>query len=457
VGVRAEGLQEALLKVPAAPEDADRITKMKNVLKALSQWRATPSRQPLASMSVKLFGQELAFADIDKVVVDQIVELATGPGIHSNSRKVLDAVLSGVALSYVKPMLLAELRRILPTTVGLPMELSFYTAAVVAASVTAQATVTPPVPQNFHLAQLLKSDINVRLAATPSAAIHTYAVMGVNTAFIQASVMTKARVHTIVPAKIEARFDMTQGNFKFDFLPVPGINKLASVNVETIAVARNVEDLAAARITPMLPVDAATQTSRTALSSRISRLASSLAGGMSGESSELIPNELSRRFAHRLKAFKIREKKMCATLETLGLKACTEIESHKVAFIRDNPLYTLIGRHNVSVEIAPAAGPGIEKIELEIQVGDKAAEKIIRVINENDEKEILEDKTVLMKLQRILVPGLKNSTSSSRSSSSRSSTSSVSSKSSSSSSSRHSKGDAVAASSKSSSSSSSSS
>lgn len=43
--------------------------------------------------------------------------------------------MSGFALHYVKPMLVAEVRRILPTSVGLPMELSFYTTAVAAASV----------------------------------------------------------------------------------------------------------------------------------------------------------------------------------------------------------------------------------------------------------------------------------------------------------------------------------
>lgn len=105
----------------------------------------------------------------------------------------MEALLSGVAMHYAKPMLVAEVRRILPTAVGLPMELSFYTAAVAAASVECkfdwcnltaanlrsmytntenvfsivQATVTPPLPENFHAAQLLKSDINMRAAITP--------------------------------------------------------------------------------------------------------------------------------------------------------------------------------------------------------------------------------------------------------------------------------------------------
>lgn len=74
-----------------------------------------------------------------------------------------------------------------------------------------------------------------------------------------------------------------------------------------------------------------------------------------------------------------------------------------------------------------AAGPVIEKIEIEIQVGDKAAEKIIKVINLSEEEEVLEDKNVLMRLKKILIPGLKNTTASSSSSSSRSVSSSSSS------------------------------
>lgn len=58
--------------------------------------------------------------------------------------------------------------------------------------------------------------------------MHTYAVMGVNTALIQASLLSRARVYTIVPAKMEARIDMIKGNFKIDILPVSGVNKIAS-------------------------------------------------------------------------------------------------------------------------------------------------------------------------------------------------------------------------------------
>lgn len=58
--------------------------------------------------------------------------------------------------------------------------------------------------------------------------MHTYAVMGVNTALIQAALLSRARIHTILPAKIEARIDMIKGNFKLQLLPVQGVNKIAS-------------------------------------------------------------------------------------------------------------------------------------------------------------------------------------------------------------------------------------
>lgn len=58
--------------------------------------------------------------------------------------------------------------------------------------------------------------------------MHTYAFMGVNTDFLQAALMSKAKVYTIVPAKMEARIDVIKGNFKLQFLPVQGIDKIGS-------------------------------------------------------------------------------------------------------------------------------------------------------------------------------------------------------------------------------------
>uniref|UniRef100_A0A673XY60 Vitellogenin domain-containing protein n=1 Tax=Salmo trutta TaxID=8032 RepID=A0A673XY60_SALTR len=380
IGVRTEEIQEALMKMPKAPENLDRITKMKRGIKALSDWRSLPSSERLASVYMKFIKQ----------VADQCffsLQLATGPAFQAEAKNAVRALLSGVAFQYAKPLLAVEVRHIFPTAVGVPMELSFYTAAVAIATVSVKATMSPPLPETFHA------------EFTPSIAMHTFAVMGVNTAFIQAALMARVEVHTIVPARFTAKLDMVKGNFKIEALPVQIINHIVSVHVETLALARNVEDLAAAKFTPMIPAaKSVTQLSREKCTSKI---ASSMIGSL------------------KVRAIKAQvEKKMCAKSKFFGIKACTEMESQNAAFIRNSALYALIGKHSVLVDVSQV----IEKVEIEVQVGPKAAEKIIKVITMTEEEEAPEGKSALLKLKKILVPGLKNSTrSSSSSSSSRSS------------------------------------
>uniref|UniRef100_A0AAQ5YJ08 Phosvitin n=1 Tax=Amphiprion ocellaris TaxID=80972 RepID=A0AAQ5YJ08_AMPOC len=421
-GVRTEGIQEALLKGKNIPANADRITKIKQVVAALQNWKKHPSSKPLASMYVKFLGQEIAFLNVDRAIYQQIIEHASIADIQGSVRSALNALREGYTMNwnFYKPMLAAEIRRILPTSTGFPMELSFYTAAVAAASLKGEFhCCSCGFPQT--LMQLL--DTNIRSSVPCSVSMHTYAVMGVNTAYFQASLLSRARVHTVLPSKIEAILEMSKGNYKIQLPSVQDIYKIASASVETFALVRNVEDLAAAKSTPVLPADAAARRSRP--SSRISRMASSLAGGMSA-SSEIIPDDVLRRISRKQKPFKPYEKKMCAESETFGFKACTKVESYSAAFLRDSPLYGIIGNHTALIKVKPVQGPAIERIEFEVQVGEKAAEKIIKVINQREEEETLEDKNVLLKLKKILVPGPRNNTakSSSSSSSSRSSSSS---------------------------------
>lgn len=51
-----------------------------------------------------------------------------------------EALMSGITMHLVKPMLAAEIRHIFPTIVGFPMEASFYTAMVASAPVNCKHT-----------------------------------------------------------------------------------------------------------------------------------------------------------------------------------------------------------------------------------------------------------------------------------------------------------------------------
>lgn len=58
------------------------------------------------------------------------------------------------------------------------------------------------------------------MSCPSSVAVNTFAVMGVNTAILQATVLCRAKLNSFVPAKIVARLNINEGNFKVEVLPV---------------------------------------------------------------------------------------------------------------------------------------------------------------------------------------------------------------------------------------------
>uniref|UniRef100_A0AAY4DYU4 Phosvitin n=1 Tax=Denticeps clupeoides TaxID=299321 RepID=A0AAY4DYU4_9TELE len=397
VGVRTEGLQEALLKTPGMTENTDRLTKMRRVLKALTQWRALPTSQPLASVYIKLFGQEIAFAKIDKDFIDQAIEYATGAAAHTTLRDAIRALHSGVAIYHAMPMLTAEVRHIFPTAVGVPMELSLYKAAVATANMNVQAGLAQGAAENFHLGNLIQSEVRLQAQITPSVAMHTFAVMGVNTAFIQAAVMARAKVHTALPMKVAAKFDFAKMNFKVEAMPFAVADHIAAIRVQTFAVARNAEDLAGERMTPLVPAAAA-----------------------SG-SSEVVYSDVSAEAKPALRAAVPVRKAICFPAAVFGIKACCRITSTNAAFIRQEPLMNLFGDHAVIVAVE-TEGQAVERVEFEMQIGPEAAGKLVKEIKLS-EAATPELSPVLLKLKRLLESGRRNSSSSSSSSSSKSSSS----------------------------------
>lgn len=180
--MRTDGLQEFLLKDPTILNNNDRITKMRTAIQAVSiaarsvfqqsvhrsmtppppqlfQWKSSPNPKPLASFYVKFMGQEIAFANIDKSLVEQVIQvsvkdeflslllhdetvmtdfthqLPSGQSVRTISNNIVTKMVSGISVNIVKPLLVSEVRRIVPTAVGLPLELSLLTAAVAGASV----------------------------------------------------------------------------------------------------------------------------------------------------------------------------------------------------------------------------------------------------------------------------------------------------------------------------------
>lgn len=62
-----------------------------------------------------------------------------------------------------------------------------------------------------------------------SVAVDAFAVVAVNTAILQAGIVSRVKLNSIVPWKIAARLDVTRGNFKIEALPVSLPENIAAV------------------------------------------------------------------------------------------------------------------------------------------------------------------------------------------------------------------------------------
>ncbi|KAJ1171299.1 hypothetical protein NDU88_003162 [Pleurodeles waltl] len=359
IAVRAEGLEQTLKKQNIPFAEYPMRKKILQIAKTLLGFKALPADAPLISSYIKLFGQEMAFVDIDKEFIQTAIKALKEPATrHSVVKTVINKLLNGVARQFVQPVLAAEVRQIVPTCVGLPMEMSIYSAAVANAAVNTDVKVSPSPSSDFSLAQLLESNIQVHADVAPSIFKHTVATMGINTHLIQAGIEFHAKVHANAPMKFTAKIDMKACNFKVETTPCQQENELLVTRYYEV-------------------------------------------------SSEL----LSKRYAysaedrdHRSAARSTNAYQACAKAKTFGLQVCLEYKSQNAAFLKNSPLYRLVGENEAKIIMKPAhTDAAIEKLMLEVQAGPKAASKIITMATagENEEEE-REDSVVQMKLKKIL-------------------------------------------------------
>ncbi|XP_016298359.1 vitellogenin [Sinocyclocheilus anshuiensis] len=400
VGVRTDGIQEALLKSPFLHED--RLPRMKQVLEALKTFKALPKKQPLGSIYVKVLGQEIAFANVDKAVLEQATQLTTGSNIPELAGEALKAIQNGTAFQYAKPLLVAEVRRIFPSVAGVPMEFSLYAAAVAAGNLKVQAIVTPPLTETISVSHLMKTDVKLTAEVSPSITVQTFAVMGLNTGFIQAASMAKGKIHTFLPLKVEAKFDITKANFKIKGFPIVLPVHALTARFETLAAAGNIKAVNAERITPIVPETVVLKHSQEAYTSMISP------GDLS---SETIKTVMSPAEEPELRTSVPVHKTLCSVVPHIGVNVCMEVMSCDATFIKNTTIYNMIGQHGVHINIVRADGPAVEGLELEVQLGQRAAKKLLKEISFADAK-TPKVKSVLQKLRKILEGEQKNKNSS---------------------------------------------
>nr|CCG55374.1 VtgABIII protein [Latimeria menadoensis] len=408
VGVHAENLVEAIKRsrLPSS-EDSDML-KIRQIMKLLHDWKALPAEKPFASVYVKLLGQEVAYTELNKKLLDQLIKVVREPGErHVTVKKIVSQLESGVNTHLSKSLLASEIRRIVPTCVGFPMELSLYSVAVGAANVNIQVQFSPPPSSTFNLNQLFNSKMEVKAQVSPSQVTDTIGVMGINTHIVQSSMEVHAKVCNTAPVKFTAQIDWKEKHLKIETAPSEQDNKLLFVRTETYAASRNIEDLAASKTTPLLPLG--TEADILKVHFKPAKAVSTESRQAIAQiSSEIVSVENMYSAEHTSPKLEPRMYHGCAKATKFGFQVCLDASARNAAFLKNSPLYVLVGNYFTGVDLKPVRTEAtIEQLQLEIQAGVNAASKIIRLNAKQGSKEDTSENreppgTILQKIEKFL-------------------------------------------------------
>ncbi|XP_030351580.1 vitellogenin-2-like isoform X2 [Strigops habroptila] len=404
-GVRVEGLTDVITKrnIPFAEYPAYK--KIKEIGKALLGWKELPTETPLISAYWKLFGQELAYVNINKEVLHQIMKAVLEPADRNTViKKIASQIRSGIAGQWTQPVWLGELRYIVPTCIGLPLEYGSYTTAVARAAASVDGKTTPPLTGDFRPSQFLESTVQIRADISPSLYVHTVATMGVNTEYFQHAVEIQGKVLARVPIKFDAKIDVKQKNIKIETNPCHEETEIVAARHKAFAVSRNIGELGVEKRTSILSEDASSNIVEEPFkpSERASREGFTMKGDDSMPRKHAYSSEED---LHHGTGRKTHKWDICIKLYRLGCQVCFSRRSRDASFLKNTYLHRLIGEHEAKIVLLPVrTDADIDKIQLEIQAGSRAASKIIHMVNsdseEKDESSPYED--IQAKLKKIL-------------------------------------------------------
>ncbi|XP_021382593.2 vitellogenin-2 [Lonchura striata] len=407
VAFRSQGLTKLIRKQNIPFAEYDTYKTLKELGKSLLGWKELPPEDTLVSAYIKVLSQEIAFVDIDKDAIQQMMmSLAGSSDWQPVVKKVVEEFQRGISGRWTLPMVVGEMRHIVPTIAGLPLELGLCGAMVAQAAADVDVKVSPPVSDNFKPSQLWETKMDIHADIRPKAYFHMIAIMGINTQYFQSGFEYHAEFSANTTMKFDARINMKEKNLKIETLPCHQEVELAAVRSEAYAISRNMEEVDSEKKSRIFPKGEIPSTSDQLLQStegslkpgswKQSSIPNVISKGYQQGSEEVHHNNAGRRFYAR---------RFCKKFESLGCSTCLSLKSQNSAVLRNTYLHKLFGEFEAKIILKPVhTDADIEKIQLEVQAGSKAASKIIEVSSSGskEEGEASPYKDIKAKLKKIL-------------------------------------------------------
>uniref|UniRef100_A0A663MDP9 Uncharacterized protein n=1 Tax=Athene cunicularia TaxID=194338 RepID=A0A663MDP9_ATHCN len=403
VALRSQSLTKLIRKQNIPFAEYDTYKTLKELGKMLLGWKELPPEDPLVSAYIKVLGQEIAFVDIDKEAIQQTMTVLSR--LLSFLSILVLQVHRGISGRWTLPVMVGELRHIVPTVVGMPLELSLCGAALAQAAADVDIQISPPLSDNFRPSQLLETNTDIHADIKPKAYFHMIAMMGINTQYFQSGLEFHAEFSANTTMKFDARINMKEKNLKIETPPCHQEVELTAMRytrASFYAISRNMEEVDSEKKSQLLPSGEVPNISDQPFqpSER-----SSKPGSWKSADSHHLMHQGSEEAQHSVGG-RLYARIFCRKFESFGCSACLSLKSRNSAFLRNTYLHKLVGELEAKIVLKPDAD--IDKIQLEIQAGSKAASKIIDVASsgskEKDETSLYED--IQAKLKKIL--GIEN-------------------------------------------------
>ncbi|XP_069795472.1 vitellogenin-like [Narcine bancroftii] len=410
IGIQAEGLLQALLKSDKSNGRAPKSNATASILEEVHGWKPMPTLRPLANVYIKLSGQELLYVELNQNNIQEALKIMSNQArMNGLIRKLIHQLVRGISAKWTKPLVASEVRHMVPTSLGLPLELAFYSTIVSAVRAKAKMKVAH-VPSNLTLPELLNMNIQLETQLTPSSVKDVVGIMGINSALIQTGVEVQLKTSTVLPVNFTARLSGKERNVKIESPPWQQETQLFSASTQAFAFSRNIEDLASAKVTPLLPSD------EDGMRIRLLRLGRNSTTDHRETMDRVLPLAVPIGSVcsteEPLDGPHSTVQKSCMKANTFGFEVCSETSVVNSGFTTNSPLYKLVGENSIQVAIKPVITPiSVKKLQVELQMETrdqpflKASHPMKRNSrNTSDFSEAMqaEGKLVLLRLKNIL-------------------------------------------------------
>uniref|UniRef100_UPI00358EB0F0 vitellogenin-like n=1 Tax=Myxine glutinosa TaxID=7769 RepID=UPI00358EB0F0 len=403
VQLHSGGLNEILFRKPFPGEDPGSVvvdSSIQSTLHKLYKWKSMYRQTPLAAAELKLFGQNVAFGGIGEEKINALLEvLGRLQSRTSSVRSVVKHLQDGLDGTVGKGYLLAEMHRLMPVSIGIPLDVAITLAGVANMQAFVHAKFPSTLPADLRLQDILSSEMELQATGSASFSKHLHTVMALSTELFQVGLQSSTTFQGQLPLDAKARFSARDGNFKISTSPTSTDTEIVRMRTETKAFIR---DLAATKAVPVLPESTVQTTSGSSsqqssgvhyFSSEARQSAESFSQewrshphmpkpipqpSSSAEDTDSVEIPYMDSFIYAKPI--TRHMEACINFSSIPRKLCMSSKIRSATYIQNTLLYKLIGPVDAKIVLKQSPltefSSPLRSMEMEIQTGQRSAEKI---------------------------------------------------------------------------------